>query len=188
MIRLKILITSTRPGRVSPLFAEWIETLAKTIPSFEVEILDLARINLPFLDEPEHPVKRQYVHEHTKVWSQKIDEADAFVIIATEYNFGFTAVFKNAIDYLHHEWKHKPVGFVGYGGVAGGTRSIQMMKLVLTSVSMMPLSEAVYFPFHRQFLDADGRLQPTEDQNKAALTMLAAVEKWAGALEPMRRG
>lgn len=188
MIRLKILITSTRPGRVSPLFAAWIEGLAKTVPAFDVEVLDLAKINLPFMDEPEHPMKRQYTHEHTKAWSKTIDAADAFVIIATEYNFGFTAVFKNAMDYLFHEWKHKPVGFVGYGGVAGGTRSIQMMKSVLTALSMMPVVESVYLPFHRNFIDAEGRFNPTEDQNKAAAVMLASVEKWALALEPLRRG
>jgi len=188
MIRLKILITSTRPGRVSPLFARWIEGLASTMPAFEVEVIDLAEVNLPFLDEAEHPMKRQYAHEHTKAWSRRIDEADAFVVIATEYNFGFTAVFKNAIDYLFHEWKHKPVGFVGYGGVAGGTRSIQMMKQVLTALSMMPVVEAVYLPFYRHFLDTEGRFTPTEEQNKAAMAMLASVEKWAVALEPMRRG
>jgi len=188
MIRLKILITSTRPGRVGPLFARWIEGLAKAMPAFEVEVIDLAEVNLPFMDEPEHPTKRQYSHEHTKAWSRRIDEADAFVVIAAEYNFGFTAVFKNAIDYLHHEWKHKPVGFVGYGGVAGGTRSIQMMKQVLTSLSMMPVVEAVYLPFFRQFIDAQGHFNPNDDQSKAALTMLASVEKWAVALKPMRQG
>ena len=188
MIRLKILITSTRPGRVSPLFAGWIECLAKTLPAFDVEILDLAKVNLPFLDEPEHPMKRLYTQDHTKAWSKTIDNADAFVVIATEYNYGFTAVFKNAIDYLFHEWKHKPVAFVGYGGVAGGSRSIQMMKPVLTALNMMPISEAVYLPFYRQFVDASGQFKPTEEQNKAALTMLAALEKWAIALEPMRRG
>jgi len=187
MIRLKILITSTRPGRVSPLFAHWIEGLAKTMPAFEVEVLDLAAVNLPFMDEPEHPTKRAYIHDHTKAWSKTIDAADAFVIIATEYNYGFTAVFKNAIDYLFHEWKYKPVGFVGYGGLAGGTRSIQLMKPVLTALNMMPVLEAVYLPFYRQLIDAEGRFNPTEDQNKSALAMLASVEKWAVALEPMRR-
>ena len=187
MTRLKILITSTRPGRAGPHFASWIEGLAQTMPGFEVEVIDLAEVNLPFMDEPEHPTKRQYSHEHTKAWSRRIDAADAFVVIAAEYNFGFTAVFKNAIDYLHFEWKHKPVGFVGYGGVAGGTRSIQMMKLVLTSLSMMPVPEAVYLPFYRQFFDAEGKFAPTEDHNKAGLTMLASVEKWAGVLAPMRK-
>jgi NAD(P)H-dependent FMN reductase len=187
MIRLKIIITSTRPGRVGPHFARWIEDLAKANPAFDVEVIDLAEVNLPFMDEPEHPTKRLYTHEHTKAWSRRIDEADAFVIVAAEYNFGFTAVFKNAVDYLHHEWKNKPVGFVGYGGVAGGTRSIQMMKQVLTSVSMMPVVEAVYLPFFRQYFDAEGVFRPTDDHNKAAAAMLASVEKWAQALEPLRR-
>jgi len=186
MIRLKILITSTRPGRVSPQFAHWIEGLARGLPAFSVEVIDLKEVNLPFFDEPEHPAKRQYVHDHTKAWSRTIDEADAFVVIATEYNYGFTAVFKNAIDYLSQEWKHKPVGFVGYGGVAGGTRSIQLMKPVLTSLSLVPVVEAVNLPFFRQYLDAEGKFQPTEDHNRQGLAMLASLEKWATALKPLR--
>jgi NAD(P)H-dependent FMN reductase len=186
MNRLKILVTSTRPGRKSPALAQWILGLAKTLPVFQPEIIDLAEVNLPFMDEPQHPMKRQYVHEHTKAWSRTVDEADAFVVIATEYNFGFTAVFKNAIDYLFHEWKHKPVGFVGYGGVAGGTRSIQLMKPVLTALNMMPVNEAVYLPFVAQFFDEAGVFHPTEDHEKAALTMLTAVDQWATALKSLR--
>ncbi len=187
MYNLRIIATSTRPGRKSLVFSTWIMEIAKEFPDFDPGILDLAEINLPFLDEPNHPMLRQYVHQHTKDWSAKIDEADAFVIVTPEYNYGFTGVFKNAIDYLHHEWKYKPAGLVSYGGVAGGTRSVQLMKPVLTALSIMPLMEAVHIPFFVKSLDPDGRFLPSEDNIKAARTMLASLVKWTGALKTIRQ-
>jgi NAD(P)H-dependent FMN reductase len=183
---LKIIATSTRPGRRSRLFADWISGVAREYPDFSAEILDLAEINLPFLDEPNHPRLRQYVHQHTRDWSAKIDAADAFIIVTPEYNFGFTGVLKNAIDYLHQEWKGKPVGIVSYGGIAGGTRSAQLMKPVLTALSMMPLSEAVVIPFYNKSLDAEGRFVPMEEHTRAAHAMLAALLSWTGPLKAMR--
>lgn len=184
---LKIIATSTRPGRKSLLFSTWIREIAKEYPDFETEILDLAEINLPFLDEPNHPMLRQYVHQHTRDWSAMIDGADAFIIVTPEYNYGFTGVFKNAIDYLHHEWKYKPAGIVSYGGIAGGTRSVQLMKPVLTALSMMPLMEAVHIPFYTKSLDAEGKFVPTEQNIKAAQAMMASLVTWTGALKTMRQ-
>jgi NAD(P)H-dependent FMN reductase len=187
LYNLRIIATSTRPGRKSLIFSNWISEIAKEYSGFKTKILDLAEINLPFLDEPNHPVLRQYVHEHTKDWSAMIEEADAFVIVTPEYNYGFTGVFKNAIDYLHHEWKFKPAGIVSYGGIAGGTRSVQLMKPVLTALSVMPLMEAVHIPFYVKSFDAEGRFVPTEDHIKAARTMLASLFNWSGALRTLRR-
>ncbi|MGA2379448.1 MAG: NAD(P)H-dependent oxidoreductase [Spirochaetia bacterium] len=187
MYKLKIIATSTRPGRKSLLFSTWIREIAKEYPDFETEILDLAEINLPFLDEPNHPMLRQYVHQHTRDWSAMIDGADAFIIVTPEYNYGFTGVFKNAIDYLHHEWKYKPAGIVSYGGIAGGTRSVQLMKPVLTALSMMPLMEAVHIPFYTKSLDAEGKFVPTEQNIKAAQAMMASLVTWTGALKTMRQ-
>lgn len=186
MFNLKIIITSTRPGRKSPAFANWIAEEGKKHSDFNIEILDLAKINLPFFDEPVHPVMKQYQHQHTKDWSAKIEEADAFIIVTPEYNYGFTGVFKNAIDYLHHEWKHKPVGIVSYGGVSAGTRAAQMMKQVLTTLSMMPLNEAVSVPMFTKFFNDDGELTPNEEMEKAANNMYTALLKWAQALQPLR--
>jgi len=187
LYKLKIIATSTRPGRKSLLFSTWIREIAKEYPDFETEILDLAEINLPFLDEPNHPMLRQYVHQHTRDWSAMIDGADAFIIVTPEYNYGFTGVFKNAIDYLHHEWKYKPAGIVSYGGIAGGTRSVQLMKPVLTALSMMPLMEAVHIPFYTKSLDAEGKFVPTEQNIKAAQAMMASLVTWTGTLKTMRQ-
>ena len=82
--------------------------------------------------------------------------ADAFIFVIPEYNYGFDAATKNAIDYLHHEWHYKPAGFASYGGVAAGTRAVQMLKQVLTTLKVTPVFEAVNIPFVQQFLDAPG--------------------------------
>ena len=126
----------------------------------DVQLVDLAEWNLPFMDEPHHPRLRRYEHQHTRDWSAKIDQADAFVIVLPEYNYGYTAPLKNAIDYLHHEWAYKPVGLVSYGGVAAGARAAQMIKQVLTTLKMMPVPEAVQIPFVAQFLDDDRTIRP----------------------------
>lgn len=99
------------------------------------------------MDEPNHPKLKKYTHKHTLEWSSKIDEADTFIIVLGEYNYGFPAPIKNAIDYLFNEWQHKSVGLVSYGGVPGGLRSSQMLKQVLTAVNMMPLTQQVNIPF-----------------------------------------
>jgi NAD(P)H-dependent FMN reductase len=132
MPKLGIVIASTRPGRVGLPVAEWISGIAREHAGFDVQVIDLAELDLPFMDEPKHPRLHQYEHEHTIRWSETVDEIDAFLFVMPEYNFGFTAPLKNAIDYLHHEWAYKPVGLVTYGGVSAGTRAAQMIKQVVT--------------------------------------------------------
>jgi NAD(P)H-dependent FMN reductase len=183
---LQIIIASTRPGRVGLPVAEWLRDRALEQGAFDVEVVDLAEVNLPFLDEPNHPRFRQYTHQHTKDWSATIDRADAFVFVMPEYNYGFNAPLKNAIDYLHHEWQYKPVGFVSYGGVSAGTRAVQMIKQVVTTLKMVPLSEAVSIPFVRQFIDEDGAVQANEVMETAATAMLDELARWVGALQPLR--
>src|SRR5437870_5672231 len=120
MFSLKIIIASTRPGRKGPFIGSWIFELSTQKKMFDAGVLDLAIINLPFLDEPHHPRLQQYQQEHTKNWSKLINSADAFIIVTPEYNYGYTAPLKNALDFLYHEWSYKPVAFVSYGGIAGG--------------------------------------------------------------------
>lgn len=184
---LQIVIASTRPGRVGSSVAEWFAPRAVTDDRFAVEVIDLAEVNLPLLDEPNHPRLRRYTHQHTKDWSATVDRADAFVFVIPEYNYGFNAVIKNAIDYLHAEWAHKPVGFVSYGGVAAGTRAVQMLKQVVTTLKMVPVFESVNIPFVAQFLDSDRKLQPNDVMEGAATDMLAELARWTEALRPLRR-
>src|SRR5262245_37744333 len=184
---LQIIIASTRPGRVGLPVAEWVEAAAAKHGGYErAEVIDLAERDLPFMNEPNHPRLRRYEHQHTKDWSATIDRADAFVIVMPEYNYGFTAPLKNAIDYLHHEWAYKPVGLVSYGGVAAGARAAQMIKQVLTTLKMMPLPEAVQIPFVAQFLDEDRAMRPNTILEAASVAMLDELARWTDALADLR--
>jgi NAD(P)H-dependent FMN reductase len=183
---LQIIIGSTRPGRVGPSVAEWIAAAARAHGRFDVEVVDLAEVNLPMFNEPRHPRLRQYEHQHTKDWSAIIDRADAFIFVVPEYNYGFNAATKNAIDYLNHEWRYKPAGFASYGGVAAGTRAVQQLKQVMTTLKMVPVFEAVNIPFVQQFLDEATRLHPSEVMTEAATAMLDELARLAVALRPLR--
>src|SRR5436305_8905301 len=186
MPRLAVVIGSTRPGRAGLPIAEWFADLARRHGGFEVEVVDLAEVALPLFDEPHHPRLRQYTKPHTKAWSAIIDRADAVVFVTPEYNYGYPAALKNAIDYLHEEWRDKPVGFVSYGGVAAGTRAVQQLKQVVTTLRMVPVVESVNIPFFAQFLDEDGRAQANEVMETSADAMLSELERLESALRPLR--
>jgi NAD(P)H-dependent FMN reductase len=183
---LRIIIGSTRPGRVGPAVADWIIRRAREHGGFDVEVTDLADLDLPMFNEPSHPRLKQYLHRHTKDWSTLVDGSDAFIFVIPEYNYAITAPVKNAIDYLHHEWQNKPAGIVSYGGISAGTRAAQMLKQVITTLRVMPVPEAVSIPFVREFLDEDGRLKPNETMESAATAMLDELLRWAEALRPLR--
>jgi NAD(P)H-dependent FMN reductase len=183
---LIIVIGSTRPGRAGLPIAQWFTARATAHQGFDVTVVDLAELALPLLDEPNHPRLNQYTKHHTKAWSAIVEAADAIVFVTPEYNYGYPAVLKNAIDYLHHEWKYKPVGFVSYGGVAAGTRAVQQLKQVVTTLKMLPVFESVNIPFHSQFIDDEGRLEPNEIMEKAADAMLDELVRTEAALRPLR--
>ena len=186
MPKLAIIIGSTRPGRAGLPIAQWFATMARQHGGFDVTVIDLAELALPLLDEPHHPRLQQYLHDHTKQWSALADAADAFVFVTPEYNYGYPAALKNAIEYLHQEWQHKPVGFVSYGGVAAGTRAVQQLKQVVTTLKMLPVVESVNIPFHSQFLGADGTVQANEVMTQAADAMLDELVRTEAALRPLR--
>ncbi|TDP96503.1 NADPH-dependent FMN reductase [Labedaea rhizosphaerae] len=187
MSKLQIIIASTRPGRIGPKVAAWIEQSAKEHAGFdEVELVDLAAENLPMMDEPHHPRLRQYQNQHTKDWSAKVASADAYVFVMPEYNYGFTAPLKNAIDYLHVEWAYKPVGLVTYGGVSAGTRAAQMIKQVVTTLKMVPVPEAVSIPFVHSMINEDDELEPNDVMRSAAKGMFDELRRVSDALAPLR--
>ena len=186
--KLMIVIASTRPGRAGEAIGEWFRAKVEDHGEFEVDYADLAAINLPFMDEPNHPRLRQYTKQHTRDWSVRVDTSDAFVFVTPEYNHGMPAPLKNAIDYLNQEWQYKPLGFVSYGGVAAGTRAVQAIKPIANVLKMTPIPEAVVIPLYQRFLTADGMFQPEELIEDAAHTMLGQLVRWAAVLRPMRAG
>jgi NAD(P)H-dependent FMN reductase len=186
MPTLMIILGSTRPGRGGEAVANWFRTVAEEHTGFEVDFVDLAEVGLPLLDEPNHPRLREYTKAHTKRWSERVDAADAFVLVLPEYNHSFNAALKNALDFLHHEWKHKPVGFVSYGGVSAGTRAQTALKVVVGALEMLPITAAVNIPFYRQFVDDEERLQPNDVMAQAASTLLDELVRSERALRALR--
>jgi NAD(P)H-dependent FMN reductase len=181
---LRIIIGSTRPGRIGPAFAEWFTQLARDDDRFVVDVTDLADLKLPFLDEPNHPRLGQYIHQHTKDWSMAVTRSDAFVLVTPEYNHGYSAALKNALDFLCAEWADKPVGFLSYGGISAGTRAVQQLKQVVTTLRMVPVLEAVNIPYASGALDESGRVIPDETRELAARAMLDELARLGARLRP----
>jgi NAD(P)H-dependent FMN reductase len=185
-MKLKIIIGSTRPGRVGLPITNWFYGIAEKNGKFEVEVLDLAVINLPLMDEPNHPRLHQYTKQHTKNWSKKIVDGDAYIFVTPEYNYSLPATIKNAIDYLSQEWQYKPVGFVSYGGIAAGTRSVQMLKQVVTTLNMMPIYESINIPFVSEYISDEGNFVSNERFDTNAQEMLNKIYLWAKHLKALR--
>ncbi|MFE3515806.1 NADPH-dependent FMN reductase [Streptomyces sp. NPDC059166] len=186
MPRLHVIIASTRPGRTGPAVADWFTAVAEKHGGFDIRVVDLAEVGLPLLDEPNHPAAREYTKQHTKDWSATVDEADAFVFVAPEYNYGINAALKNAIDYLYFEWQYKPVGIVSYGNTSAGLRAAQMTKQVVTTLKMVPVTESVAIHFIGSHIGDDGSFTGTEAMAEAATGMLDEIAKLAEALRPLR--
>lgn len=146
-IKVKVIIGSTRQGRFSEKPAQWIFDEAKKLQGVEVELLDLREFQLPFVDDPMPPsmANGQYSNEAVTKWAEKIHDGDAFIIVSPEYNHGYSAVLKNALDVISPEWKRKPVGFVGYGS-AMGARSIEQLRQVAVELQMAPIRHAIHIP------------------------------------------
>lgn len=184
-LKLHTVICSTRPTRIGPVVASWFQEIAAGHGQFDASLVDLKDFDLPVFDEPEHPRLQRYVHEHTKRWAASVSAADAFVFVTPEYNFGPPPALLNALNYLFLEWSYKPAAFVSYGGASGGMRSVQVGKLTLTALKMMPIPEAVAIPMVWNSV-ADGKLTVPEGQTKAATAMLDELARWAEALKPLR--
>ncbi|MGX4688013.1 NADPH-dependent FMN reductase [Streptomyces sp. JNUCC 63] len=169
---LQVIIGSTRPNRAGAPVAEWFAEHARAHGGFDVDVVDLAEVGLPLFDEPNHPMTGNYVHEYTKAWSARVAKAQAFVLVTPEYNHGYPAVLKNALDHLSREWAYKAVGFVSYGGVSAGLRAVQQLKQVVTALRMTPVTDAVSIPFVAQRRDESGAFVGDEVTDAAAKKML----------------
>jgi NAD(P)H-dependent FMN reductase len=184
--KLLVIVASTRPGRVGRPVADWFLEAAREHGGFEIEEADLLELNMPMLDEPNHPRLRNYTHEHTKKWSATVDAADAIVWVTPEYNHSYPASLKNAVDYLFHEWQYKPVGFVSYGGIAAGTRSVQALKPVAQAVGLVSVVNLVNLAWVHSHLQ-DGVFVAGEDEKTAAETMLDEMLHLHSGLSVLRQ-
>jgi NAD(P)H-dependent FMN reductase len=136
--KIAVITSTTRPSRAGPVFASWFMETVKNRPEADFELIDLAEENLPFLEEEQSPASGIYEKARTKEWSKKISSYDGYVFVVAEYNNGYPAPLKNAVDTLYHEWARKPAAFVGYG-TYGATRSIEHLVNVTAKLNMVPL-------------------------------------------------
>lgn len=185
-LKLQVIVASTRPGRVGPVVANWFAEFARTQSQFAVELVDLADFALPVYNEASHPRTQKYEHDVTKRWSATVADADAFVFVTPEYNYGPTPALVNALNYVYREWNYKPCGFVSYGGMSGGVRGVEIAKQLATTLKMMPMVEGVAMPMVWNQIGEDRVLASNELIDNAAQTLLDELYRWAEALKPMR--
>lgn len=183
--KLKIIIGSTRPGRQGPIVAAWAKEAAAAHAAFDIELVDLAELGLPLLDEPQHPAMQKYEHDHTKRWAAIIDEADAFLFVTPEYDYFPPAALVNALQCLAVEWRGKPAGVVSYAGISGGLRAAQILRDLIGNLGMVPLPNVVPVPGFQSFV-SDGAFTPNEPMAQGMTGLLDALAKWAAPLMGMR--
>jgi NAD(P)H-dependent FMN reductase len=153
--KIGIIIGSNRPTRVCRIIADWARD-GMSRDDLEIDLIDLAEINLPFLDEPAIPARHLYTKDHTKAWSNKISSYDGFVLLFPQYNWGYPAVIKNALDFLYDEWANKPVSIMCYGS-HGGFQGAMAMNLVTKGLKMKSMSSNVPLDIEDSMLDDQGQ-------------------------------
>lgn len=185
MYNLKIITSTSREGRKGPLITEWVAEIAKQQSTFNIEILDLGIINLPMMNEPNHPSLKMYKYDYTKKWSASIDDADAFIFVTAEYDYNYPAPLRNAIEYLFHEWAYKAAGIVSYGGISGGTRASNSLKADLSTMKIVAV-EQVNIPFFSQYINEENKFIPGDHVNTALVKLLAELRRWTKGLKSIK--
>ena len=185
MIRIGIILGSTRPNRNGEQVARWVYDVASRRSDAEFELVDLRDYPLPHLDEPLPPAMGQYQNEHTRQWADKIASFDGFVMVTPEYNHSTSGVLKNAIDYLYAEWNNKAVGFVSYGSV-GGARAVEHLRLVAGELQLADVRQQVALSLLTEF-ENFSVLKPGDYSLASLNTLLDQVIAWSTVLAPLRQ-
>lgn len=184
MLKIAIIIGSTRPNRKGEVVGKWVFEHAQKRGDAEYELIDLKEMNLPLLDEPQSPARGEYVHEHTKAWSAKIAPFDAYVLVTPEYNHGTCAALKNGLDCLYKEWNNKAAGFVGYGN-AGGVRAVEQLRLTLAELQIATVRSQVALSIYTDW-ENFAVFKPAALHEKTLKAMLDQLNAWGGALQTLR--
>lgn len=178
-LHIAVVIGSTREGRFGPTVARWIAGAIESRDELDLDVIDLATADLP------HVWTRDASPELDD-FRQRIDRADAFVIVTPEYNHSYPAVLKQAIDLSQGEFARKPVAFVSYGGLSGGLRAVEHLRTVFAEARAATIREAVSFHGAWERFDSDGRPHDPAAE-VAAQVMLDDLAWWAAALRAGRR-
>ena len=184
MLKLAIIIGSTRPGRVGESVAQWVYKLAQQRRDAEFELVDVEDFALPLLDEPIPPSQGKYSKEHTKKWAAKIASFDGYVFVTPEYNHSTCGALKNAIDFLYAEWNNKAAGFVGYGS-AGGVRAVEHLRLIMAEVQVATVRNQVMLSLRDDFENYTN-FKPRNFHEKTLGEALDQLVAWGGAMKSLR--
>ena len=184
MVKIGIILGSTRPGRRGEAVAKWTYEIASQRTDAEFEFIDLLDHDLPHLDEPMPPTMGQYAHDHTKAWAATIAALDGFVFVTPEYNHSTSGVLKNAIDYLYGEWNNKAAGFVSYGSV-GGARAVEHLRLIMGELQVADVRQQVSLSMFTDF-EQFTVFKPADHHAAFLHTMLDQLVAWSTALAPLR--
>lgn len=173
-IKIAIIYGSNRDGRLCDAVATWVQQQVSAYADFfEIELIDPTQLQLP------HTLEES---EERKAYADRIDSADAFIVITPEYNHSFPAVLKHLIDLVHAEWAAKPVAFVSYGGISGGLRAVEQLRLVFAELHAVGIRETVSFADIWEQLD-NGQLNATTQARRSMNTLLNRLYWWADALK-----
>jgi NAD(P)H-dependent FMN reductase len=185
-LKVLVIVGSTRAQRIGPQIAAWVAQVGREIISAEIEIVDLKDWPLPMDDEPGVPAAHDYAFDHTHAWSQKISEASAFVFVTPQYNWGYPAPLKNALDHLYKEWSGKPAMIVTYGGHGGGKCAAQLRQ-VLKGLHMKPVPIMPGFTITRDRIKANtGVIKPASEFAEQRGTLQRAFAQLGAALDGRR--
>ena len=184
MVKIAIIIGSTRPGRKGQVVADWVYQLASQRTDAEFEVVDLLDYHLPHLDEIIPPSMGQYANDHTKKWAAKVAEFDGYVFVTPEYNHSTSGALKNAIDFVYAEWNNKAAGFVSYGS-AGGVRAVEHLRLVAAELQIATVRAQVSFSLMTDF-EQFTTFTPNPYHAQPATLMLDQLVSWSGALATTR--
>lgn len=186
-LSIHVIIGSTRAGRFSEKPASWILGELKKRPEVKAEVVDLRDFPLPFFEEAVSPamIKEPYAHPVVSKWTQKVAQADGYIMVTPEYNHGYPAVLKNALDYVYSEWNQKAVGFVSYGSVGGG-RSIEQLRQVAVELQMAPVRQAVHIGWPEYMAAVKGQPDAFTSLQQAADTLIEQIIWWSAALKAAR--
>ncbi|HXG90388.1 MAG TPA: NAD(P)H-dependent oxidoreductase [Vicinamibacterales bacterium] len=184
MIKVAIILGSTRPGRNGEAVAKWVNEHAQKRTDAQFELVDIKDFNLPLLDEPIPASQGKYSKEHTKTWAAKIDSCDAFVFVTPEYNHSTSGALKNAIDFLYREWNNKAAGFVSYGG-AGGTRAVEHLRQIMAEIKIADVRAQVTLALATDF-ENYSVFKPAARHEQTLKTLFDEVIAWGEAMQTLR--
>ena len=176
--RLAIIYGSTRPGRLCDRVVNWVARELAHYPLIDIDLINPLEFDLPF--------QHDRAHAGVNALSDRLSEAGAFIIVTPEYNHSFTASLKFVLDLVYEPWHGKPVAFVSYGGISGGLRAVEQLRVVLAELHTVTVRDTVSFANPWGRFAEDGTLEDPLEARKSLVLMIARLNWWSNALKPAR--